>query len=139
MLQRLRQIGVTRVGLTLAVCLAVLAFSGIGLAQGANPSVDSGSELLRWWPVLLVGAGAVANAVRTEMLAKSNNERVEEAKEELADKLTFYATTAELGEVRGQVLVAISQLNDLKPTLTRLENKLDAFLIARVRQDEHRS
>lgn len=94
-------------------------------------------SILRWWPLLLAGISFVGYIVRVEMLAKRNSEMQEEFESAMFDKLTNYATTADLSEVRGQVLVALSQLNDLKPTLMRLENKIDTVLIARRQEGRH--
>lgn len=83
----------------------------------------------------MVVAGCIVWAIRQEGQIKAAGKANDELREELTDKLTYYATTTELSEVRGQVLVAVSQLNDLKPMLIRLEGKIDAFLIANVQHE----
>src|SRR5262245_9104739 len=112
MLQHFRRVGsrgVTPVAMTTLV-LVSLAF---GAAFAQSPSAQQAADqdvLLRYWPVLMVAAGCVAYAVRCEVLAKSAAKDLQTLREEFNDKLTNYATTAEVADVRGQVLVALSKV-----------------------------
>ena len=73
--------------------------------------------LLQWWPIITVIVAGIVWGIRLEG-------RVNQIEK-------FYATKEAVTKLAGEVGAIGTQLPDMKSALTRIENKMDAFILAR--------
>lgn len=88
-------------------------------------------NILPWWPAITTAALALIWFVRLEGVVQRNNEKEDQRYGEIMRLLAeHYATKIEISTLKGAIDTLSPQLADTKASVLRIENKVDAFLVA---------